>query len=405
MSTHIINEIDLEEIFSVEKDGEDTILHFRNNPSNLIIYDPGLYHTAICKSSISKVDKRDGMLYYRGVKAIDKLCLDFLDVAYEVIFGNDDNKKRNQFKEAVHLHFKLLPEQKNLIDNISPSIHPMDMLGMATIALGGIENKYMDDSSDLIEKAGFIIAQVAISVCYYYTKLQNKSWTNSSRELDYAHRIMQQMHGNDNPKKVEALSKVLNTIMILHCEHGQNCSAATVRNVASSRGGIYPAVASGMAAFNGSIHGGASQYVSAMYEEILNGHQDVNSYVDEKVSRKELLMGFGQRTYNRIKNCWDPRVKTMFNILTDKSFDYPEVQKYKDVAIKLTDRVTNDPFFQARNLTPNPDLFNCIFFKLFGVPSEMNTVMLGLGRIVGWVANYIEHTQERYPLTRPCDLS
>ncbi len=268
-----------------------------------------------------------------------------------------------------------------------------------------LKKKYLIDSTDIAERAGFITAQVAISVAYIYKRINNISWTDQLfSTTSYSERILFQMHSGHNPERLKKLGKILNTIMILHAEHGQNCSAATVRNIASAQGSLYTGVAAGMAAFNGSIHGGASQFVSAMYEELLEGGLDVNSYIDGKIARKELLMGFGQRTYNRIANCWDPRVETMHRILTDESFDFPEVAKYKNIALQLIDRVVNDPFFKARNLTPNPDLFNCIFYKLFGAPREMNTMMLALGRVVGWIANFVEHTQDRYPLTRPCDM-
>ena len=404
MTTNHMPIIDLNEIFSVDTDGEYTVLHFRKAVSKLMVYDPGLYHTAICKSRLSKIDKRDGKLYYRGTNVEEKLGQDFLDVAYEIIFGETDDKKE-RFKKAVFSYFQLFPEQKALLDTVSLSTHPMDILSIATIALSGIEKKYLTDPLDIAEKSGFIVAQVAITASFIHHRLTNTPWIKQPfSSSSYAEQILVQMHNGQNPEHLQKLGKILNTIMILHAEHGQNCSAATVRNIASARGSIYTGVTSGMAAFNGSIHGGASQFVSAMYEELLKSGLDVDSYVNRKIERKELLMGFGQRTYNRIQNCWDPRVETMYRILTDKSFDFPEVEKYKNAALKLIHRVINDEFFKARNLTPNPDLFNCIFYKLFGAPKEMNTVMLALGRIVGWIANFVEHTQDHYPLTRPCDI-
>lgn len=402
MKTDNLNSLHLSDLFILEEKDEDTILYFKNNFKNLMVYDPGLYHTAICKSRMCKIDKKDGMLYYRGVKVTDKLDEDFLDIAYDVIFGKEFEKKE-QFKQSVYFHLKLLPEQKTLIDAIPLSVHPMDLLAISIIALSGLEEKYLNQHPNLLERASFIIAQVAVSVSYYYTKLKNIPWAHQEHS-NYAYGILHQMHNGTNPTKLKTLSQILNTIMILHCEHGQNCSAVAVRTIASSRGSIYTAVAAGMSAFNGSIHGGASQFVSSMYEELLEGKIDIESYVDQKIARKELIMGFGQRTYNRIENCWDPRVKVMHQILMSHSFNFPEVKREKEIAVKLIDYLMVHPFIQARNLTPNPDLFNCIFFKLFGAPREMNTVMLALGRVVGWIANYIEHTEDRYPLTRPCDI-
>lgn len=395
--------LDLNDLFTARPDGKYTILEFKKPNNNIIIYDPGLYHTAICKSALCRIDKDDGKLYYRGVSAEEKIESDFLDVAFEIIF-NTSERDKTRFKEMVSHHFKLYDEQKALLDALPKSTHPMDVLQIATTALSGIEKRVMIDPSDIIEKAAFIVASVAISVSYRYTLINQTQWIESKLSLPYSEQILFQMHSGKDPQRIKKLGKILNMIMILHAEHGQNCSAATVRSIASAHGSIYSGVAGGMAAFNGAIHGGASQFVSAMYEELLASNLDVDSYVKEKVTKKELLMGFGQRTYNRILGCWDPRVEKMYKTLTDPEFDFPEVARYKQAAIELIKRVTTDPFFKARNLTPNPDLFNCIFYKLFGAPREMNTVMLGLGRISGWVANFIEHTQDRIPLTRPCDI-
>src|SRR5207244_2938135 len=138
--------------------------------NNLIIYDPGLYHTAICKSALCRIDKEDGKLYYRGISAEEKINDDFLDAAFEIIFDtNEEDKKR--FKEMVSQHFQLYDEQKALLDALPLSTHPMDVLGIATTALNGIENKYLSNPKDLVEKAAFLIASVAITVSYRYTKL------------------------------------------------------------------------------------------------------------------------------------------------------------------------------------------------------------------------------------------
>jgi len=402
MKTEIMP-LDLNDVFSLQPDGNYVILEFKQPHNNLIIYDPGLYHTAICKSALCRIDKGDGKLYYRGVSAEEKIHEDFLDVAFEIIFNTTD-EDRKRFRVSAETHFVLYDEQRALLDALPLNAHPMDVLGIATTALKSIENKYLDNPEDLLEKAAFMIASVAVTVSYWYTRLNNYPWISSKLERPYAEQILFQMHAGKDPKRLKKLGKILNMIMILHAEHGQNCSAATVRSIASAKGSIYSGVAGGMAAFNGAIHGGASQFVSAMYEELLVGDVTIDRYVSDKVAKKELLMGFGQRTYNRILGCWDPRVEKMYQTLIDPEFDFPEVADYKKIAIELIQRVIKDPFFKARNLTPNPDLFNCIFYKLFGVPREMNTVMLGLGRISGWVANFIEHAADDIPLTRPCDI-
>lgn len=254
--------------------------------------------------------------------------------------------KKTAFKGFVSDYFRLLEEQKVVIDAIPFTTHPMDLLAIATIALGGIQHKYLKNGSDIVEQVGFLIAQVAITVVYRYVTIHQLVWEEVQYDVSYAEKIFFQMHAGKDRNHLKKLANVFNTILILHAEHGQNCSATTVRSVASARSNIYTAVASGMAAFNGSIHGGASQLVSIMYEELLESGLDVDSYVDKKIENKNLLMGFGQRTYNRIPNCWDPRVEKMYQILIDPLFDFPEVTKHRDMAVQLIERVSKDAFFK-----------------------------------------------------------
>lgn len=399
------NEIDFLEYFNVKKQDNQTILEFKKTFSNFIIYDPGLYHTAICKSAISKVDKNDGKLYYRGVAVEKKIQDDYLDVAFEIIFGSHtDLESKERFKSLVFSFFQLYPEVELVLKNIPKEIPPMNFLSIGVISLSAIEVKYLENPRDRLEQAAFLIAQVGVIVSYYVNKLNNRAWSKKENGGSYSYQILAHMQQTTDSKRLKRLAEILNIILILHCEHGQNCSAATVRNIASAKGDLYTAVTCGMAAFNGKLHGGASEYVSQMYEYLLSSGENVDEYIDKKISQKELVMGFGQRTYNRIYNSWDPRVETMHKILYDKDFEFAEVEDYKNLATQLMNRVLNDEYYKKRNITPNPDLFNCIFYKLFGVPSQMNATMIALGRIAGWIANYFEHLEHRYPLTRPCDM-
>ena len=64
------------------------------------------------------------------------------------------------------------------------------------------------------------------------------------------------------------LEKALNQLLILHADHEQNCSTSTVRMVGSSGANLYAAIAAGILALWGPLHGGANQAVIEMLEEI-----------------------------------------------------------------------------------------------------------------------------------------
>ena len=74
------------------------------------------------------------------------------------------------------------------------------------------------------------------------------------------------------------IAKALNVLLILHADHGQNCSTATVRFVGSSQANLFASVAAGMNALWGPLHGGANQEVVEMLEAI---HVDPDMTVEK----------------------------------------------------------------------------------------------------------------------------
>ena len=64
------------------------------------------------------------------------------------------------------------------------------------------------------------------------------------------------------------LEKALDVLFILHADHEQNCSTSAVRAVGSSQVDPYSAVAAGIAALYGPLHGGANEQVLRMLRRI-----------------------------------------------------------------------------------------------------------------------------------------
>jgi citrate synthase len=409
MIKHIDQNTKLSEVFnlSTDSDGNRDVLAFKERKNKIILFDPGLYNVALNKSNISKVNQTNGKLSYRNIFIENLVNEDFLDVAYLLMFAEPtDANHLISFKNSVHAHFKLYLEMKAVLDALPITMLPMDFLAAGILTLSGIEKNYIQSVNDHLERSAFILAQTSVIAIYYHNRYNNEPWVevNSTPLENFAYRIIRGMNKNASQERLSKLSSILNTILIIHAEHGQNCSTATVRNIASARSSIYSALSSGIAAFKGNLHGGASQQVSEMYDYIIDNNIDFNEYINQKIQQKQPIMGFGQRTYNRISNCWDPRVEIMMKIVESKGFNFPEVERYRSLAFDMIKKVTTEEYFINRNLTPNPDLFNCIFYKLFGVHNSMNPLMITLGRVAGWMANFYEHINDQYYLTRPCDL-
>ncbi|SHN43307.1 citrate/2-methylcitrate synthase [Chitinophaga sp. CF418] len=388
----------LTDLFNITGNSTHQVLEFKKGINNVIVFDPGANHTSFCKSSISRIDGKTGQLFYGATPIEEKISeTDFEGLAFQLITQSDNNPSGElQFSRGMHRYFVLDAEIQTVLQHLPSSIHPMDFLLVGVTALSGIEEKYLPGNEDPLVQAQFIIAQLFVIAAYYY-QLQNKiTWNSSTSEQPVYHRFLQQV----SPEKADLYAPLFNIILMLHAEHGQNCSTATVRNIASAGGDIYTAIASGIAAFKGRLHGGASQYVSQMYNEIIQRDISASEFIAEKMSRREVIYGFGHRIY---KN-WDPRARIMYNMLQSDDPVYASVDVIRRLAFELTDHVSNDTYFSSRFIFPNPDLFNNVFYTLFGMPSSMNTVMLSLSRVAGWIAHYYENLSDRLPIIRPQEL-
>ena len=116
------------------------------------------------------------------------------------------------------------------------------------------------------------------------------------------------------------LERALDILFILHADHEQNCSTNAVRAVGSSQVDPYSAVAAGVAALYGPLHGGANEAVLRMLRRI-GTKENIPDFMNGVKEGKERLMGFGHRVY---KN-YDPRA-TIIKKATDEVFEVTGTQ-------------------------------------------------------------------------------
>jgi citrate synthase len=219
-------------------------------------------------------------------------------------------------------------------------------------------------------------------------------------KYDYVTNFLYMTFGNVSEEYVAdpVIVDAMNKLLILHADHEQNCSAATVRIVGSSHANLYASIAAGVAALWGPRHGGANQEVLEMLEDIRDNYNgDVEKVVQEVKDRKRMLMGFGHRVY---KN-FDPRAKIIKvacdNILEKLGVNDPLLE----IAKKLEQAALNDPFFVERKLYPNVDFYSGIIYKALGFPTQMFTVLFALGRLPGWISQWKEMRERKEDIGRP----
>src|SRR6185503_4388263 len=173
-------------------------------------------------------------------------------------------------------------------------------------------------------------------------------------------------------------------LFILHADHEQNCSTSAVRAVGSSQVDPYSAVAAGIAALYGPLHGGANEEVLKMLERI--GSVDrIPEFLEGVKQRKERLMGFGHRVY---KN-YDPRARIIKKHVDDV-FEVTGRNPKLDIAVELEKRALDDDYFVSRKLYPNVDFYSGLIYEALQLPPEMFTVMFAIPRTAGWMAQWLE---------------
>jgi citrate synthase len=193
------------------------------------------------------------------------------------------------------------------------------------------------------------------------------------------------------------LEKALDVLFILHADHEQNCSTSAVRSVGSSQVDPYSAVASGVAALYGPLHGGANEAVLRMLNRI-EKVENIPDFLEGVKKRDERLMGFGHRVY---KN-YDPRAqiikKHVDEVLEAVGVDNPLL----DIATELEKHALDVVFFTERKLYPNVDYYSGLIYEALGIPSEMFTVIFAIPRTSGGVSQWREMADDdEQAISRP----
>ena len=198
----------------------------------------------------------------------------------------------------------------------------------------------------------------------------------------------------------EEMVKTLNMLLILHADHEQNCSTSTVRMVGSSDANLFASIAAGILALWGPKHGGANQEVMEMLEEINRNGGDVKKAVAMAKDKNSgfRLMGFGHRVY---KN-YDPRAKVIKKACDQILAKMNRKDPLLEIAKRLEEAALSDPYFVDRKLYPNVDFYSGVIYRAMGIPTPMFTVMFALGRLPGWLAQWMEmHRDGEGRIDRP----
>jgi len=364
------------------------------NEFGMLAYDPAFTNTASCRSAVTYIDGAAGILEHRGY-SIEQLCerSTFLEVAYLLVFGELPTAPQlDRWVYDITHHTFVHEDLKHFFEGFRYDAHPMGMLlaGVGALSTFYPDAKQIGDPEERYMAAVRLIAKVPTLAAFSYRHNMGLPYVYPDNELNYAQNFLSMMFKKTEDRHIpkEALAKALDVLFILHADHEQNCSTNAVRGVGSSDVDPYSAVAAGVAALYGPLHGGANEAVLRMLRRI-ESPENIPEFLERVKQREEKLMGFGHRVY---KN-YDPRARIIQQHI-EEVFEATEYSPLVEIARELEKRALDDEYFTERKLYPNVDFYSGIIYEAMGIPTEMFTVIFAIPRTAGWVAQWMEMQED-----------
>jgi citrate synthase len=374
----------------------DSVIDFSklNASTGLNSYDIGFVNTASTRSAITYIDGDAGILRYRGYP-IEQLAgsKSFIETAYLLIYGELPNAQQlGEWDERLRRHTLIHEDLKNIFHSMPQSAHPMSVLSASVSALSTFYQDSLNPHDDYQVELSTVrlLAKLPTLVAYSHKNALGQALLYPDNSLSYVENFLRMSFGNMAEPYIQnpVITKALDTLLVLHADHEQNCSTSTVRLVGSSQANLFASVSAGVSALFGPLHGGANEAVLEMLAHIRDSGESVQRFI-ERVKNKEdgiKLMGFGHRVYKNM----DPRATivkaTADRVLADLGVSDPLL----DIAKELEAAALADEYFISRKLYPNVDFYTGVIYKAMGFPTRMFTTLFAMGRLPGWIAHWRE---------------
>ncbi|HEX5050187.1 MAG TPA: citrate synthase [Planctomycetota bacterium] len=370
-----------------------------------ITYDPGLGNTGACTSKITFLDGEQGILRYAGYP-IEELAQSshFVEIMWLLLHQQlPSSAQLTQFTHDITYHTMLHEDLKRLFASLPKVGHPM---AICAAAVGALSTFYQKDAPSTREQnwidAIRLLAKMPTIAGYSYKHSIGQPFMYPRNDLSYAGNLLYMMFATpcEDYEPNPVIERALDLLLILHADHEQNCSTSTVRTVGSSGANLFASVSAGISALWGPLHGGANQAVIEMLISIRDGERTAREFMElaKKKDSGVRLMGFGHRVY---KN-YDPRALILKRACYDVLGQLGRKDPLLDIALELEQIALSDNYFIERKLYPNVDFYSGIIYKALGIPVELFTVFFAIGRMPGWVAQWLEYQADSEArITRP----
>jgi citrate synthase len=371
----------------------------------LLSYDPAFTNTASTISRITEIDGDRGILRYRGYP-IEELAerSNYLEAAYLLLHGELPTlDQMDDWVWQITHHTWVHENVKKFMDGFHHDAHPMGMLISTVAALSTFYPEARNASDPETRRLQIIrlIAKMPTLAAFAFRHSLGLPYAYPDNELSYTGNFLNMLFKTTEVKYEpnRTIERALEVLFILHADHEQNCSTNAVRSVGSSQVDPYSALAGGVAALYGPLHGGANEEVLRMLRAV-GSKARIPEFIRQVKEGKAKLMGFGHRVY---KN-YDPRAR-IIKRMADEVFEVTKPSELLPIALELERIALEDDYFVSRKLYPNVDFYSGLIYQAIGFPVEMFPVLFAIPRTSGWLAQWQEmRADPEQKIARPRQL-
>ncbi|MEB3851321.1 MAG: citrate/2-methylcitrate synthase [Desulfurococcales archaeon] len=362
-----------------------------------IIVPKGLYNVVPDTTEISGVDPTGEHTIYRGYTIADiGEHASFYEAAHLFLFGRlPCEDELREIKRKIDTYRGQVPEKVFDALKLAPKTHPMYYGSYAVTLLGQYNApEWRFDDDFLYEHALRLIAAMPVLFTAGWHLAHDGTVIRPDPNLDHAKDALRMIIGR-MPTDLEA--RAFESSLVLYMDHGFNASTFTVRVIASTLSDIYSAIAGGIGALKGPLHGGANEKAMVMLLDAKKKAEEkgkpleeyIEEYILEKLAKKEKIMGFGHRVYK----IHDPRTDVAAKFIKQ----LPDGEWWLKVLKKA-----EEVMWREKKLPANIDFYTAVLYYQLGIPIPMYTPIFAMGRIVGWTSHYIEQVKNN-KIIRPTE--
>jgi citrate synthase len=353
-------------------------------------YLPGLAGVPATKSNISSIDGEAGILAYRGYNIRDLVeNSTFEETALLLLDGELPSKSElDDFDRQLRGERKIKYNIREIMKNLPPTGHPMEMLQTAIAAMGMFykgsnvltDGNKREDAYYVHLMSVKIISRLATVVAAWQHVRHGYDPVEPRRDLNHAANFMYMLQGIE-PDPLT--TRVMDACLIMHAEHTINASTFAAMVAASTLAGPFRVIAAAVGTLAGPLHGGANQRVVEMLDEI-GRPENVRDWLDMKLEEKEKIWGMGHREYKTK----DPRAIILQKMMLEWAEKKGNLSPMFETALALEEACEKE--LGPKGVYPNVDYYSGILYAEMGIPADQFTAIFAVSRIAGWMAHWRE---------------